>query len=464
MTTVESFTDEGQEIIWNVPDAVSEIIIEAYGARGGTGSASVTGSDVDSQSVTEASGENGGFAAGTYTVSPGDTVTMRIGERGGLGGWPDGGGTRTEAASNPDGTINVTAEGGEGGGSTRVDVEGVTVVHAGGGGGGGAAGAGENSEGASASDAGAGGYAHTQNGEDASATANYSASFSEYMATSTAGGGSSSGGSPFGSSTALEDVAIVAAASSGGGGGGDQAGDGGGVDTARDNFAVSSASGGGGSGTAYVDSTATSPNTSNDATSPNNGSNGEVLIKYEQPPSPPSDLVVTGGSDQSVLEWTNDPDGYDEIEVYRATQSGGETVVDYSLVDTIDGAAESYTDDDNGAGLLDGERYYYRLRPLAGGSSLGWSNEADATTDTPAPTDLSHPVVEDKSAEYAWTANHDNGETRVEYRRAGEGDDWTTYETVDHETETATVDGLLTGEQYEGRVVAQTDHAETEDV
>jgi hypothetical protein len=460
----ETFTDDGQEVTWTVPGGVAEITIEAWGAAGGDGQINISGEDSDPAFLATGQGGLGSYVSGSVAVAGGDTVTMRIGEDGADGGWPDGGTgfTETRDESNPDQTI--TAEAGDGGGSTAVEVEGDELLRAGGGGGGGAAGMGTTDDATGGASVGSGGDANGGSGGDGSSDA----SFEFGSASASASGGSGSAGGEFaenGNTASVgESGQEQGAAASGPGGGGDSGGGAGGVDTDSGNVVVAAAAGSGGAGDEFIAGSVSNTSTQNGTTSPNNGTAGQVTISYVQPPDPPSDFSVTGEGRECSLTWTNDPDGYDEIKVYRATQSGGETAADYTLVDTLDGTAESYTDDDNGAGLLDGERYYYRLRPLAGGSSLGWSNEDDATTVIPAPENLTHPVVGDESAAYAWTATHNNGETRVEYRRANEGDDWTTYETVDHETETATVDGLLTGEQYEGRVVAQTDHAETEDI
>jgi len=83
---------------------------------------------------------------------------------------------------------------------------------------------------------------------------------------------------------------------------------------------------------------------------------------------------------------------------------------------------------------------------------------ASVVTALPAPTGLSHSNEGDESVEYSWTANHSRGETRVEYREDGKTD-WQTFSTVPYSTETETVTGLLNGQLYESRVVAQTDDA-----
>jgi len=149
----------------------------------------------------------------------------------------------------------------------------------------------------------------------------------------------------------------------------------------------------------------------------------------------------------------NSTDG--DIRIERSAD-GGTTWTEVATITDL--SATEYAD----TGLLDGQEYTYRLTRRTDHVEAK-SATMSAITVLPAPTDLTTPTIGETSAEYAWTATHNQGQTRVEYRRAGEGDSWTTYETVGNETASATVDGLLNGERYEGRVVAQTDDAETED-
>jgi len=447
-------------VTWTVPGGVAEITIEAWGGAGENGSASASGDDASVSFIGTGSKGLGGYASGTVSVTGGDVVTMRIAENGAGGGDPDGGTGYTETQSDTFPDQTVTADAGNGGGSTVVKVESNEVVRAPGGGGGGAAVmcppqtdySGNNSVG-SAGDANGGGG----NGGSSNVDGFYTTS-----ASANGGGGGFGGSSGENSNTASvgENQTGQGAAASGPGGGGSQGGRAGGTGTGRDVNAVAAAAGSGGAGDAYLAGSLSNTSTQNSVTSPDNGTAGQVTISYVQPPDPPSDLTVSGGHRECSLTWTNDPDGYDEIEIYRALTSGGETTADYTLVDTVDGTAESYTD---ATAATDGERFYYRLRGIFGGGGIGFSDEDFGATNLPAPTNLAHPTTGDESAAYEWIATHNNGETRVEYRRANEGDDWTTDETVASDVESATVDGLLNGEQYESRVVAQTEHAETED-
>jgi len=439
------------------PGRRDEITVEAYGARGGDGSGNISGPDVTLPLKTTGDGGNGGYVSGDYSVSPGDVVTMRIGGRGSDGGWPDGGDGPQRSVQDGYPEIQIDTQAGSGGGSTSVDVEGTEILRAGGGGGGGAsctAVVGLDPSGST--NIGDGGYAHTQNGGDGSTNAS-----DRYNSASATANGGGAGGSDNGGGDA-----VIAGADGegrgigvgGGGGGGDRVGYGGGVGSDGQQNLNVAAAGSGGAGTEFIHTGVSNASTQNDVTSPNNGTAGQVTIEYELPPEPPSDFTVSGGSRETTLTWTNDPDGYDSIEVYRATQSGGKETADYTLVETIGGANESYAD----SGLLDGERYFYRLRPVAGGLTLDFSNEADATTYLPAPTALNAIDERSTEADVSWTDNHNNGGVRVEYREDDAGE-WVVDQTVAREVEQATVDGLLNGQLYGIRVVAQTTDAETED-
>ncbi|WP_135830631.1 fibronectin type III domain-containing protein [Halorussus halobius] len=167
----------------------------------------------------------------------------------------------------------------------------------------------------------------------------------------------------------------------------------------------------------------------------------------------------TAIEDEIALSWTrNDNSSDGSWEIYRST--------DGSLGTEITGGLSPDTTSFTDTGLLDGERYYYTVRRVTGHASTD-GPQANAITVLPAPTEFTVSNVTDTTADYAWTATHDHGETRVEYRPTtpnGEPDeDWQEHETVSRDTETVTVDGLRNGEQYEGRVVAVTDHTATED-
>ncbi|RME15647.1 MAG: hypothetical protein D6799_05770, partial [Bacteroidetes bacterium] len=85
-----TFNYTGNIQTWTVPAGVCEIKIKAWGAGGGGG-----GTD----SYSPGNGGNGGYAEGTFTVNPGDNLSIYVGQgglpgvpcasngAGGLGGW-----------------------------------------------------------------------------------------------------------------------------------------------------------------------------------------------------------------------------------------------------------------------------------------------------------------------------------------------------------------------------------------
>jgi len=173
-------------------------------------------------------------------------------------------------------------------------------------------------------------------------------------------------------------------------------------------------------------------------------------------PAPTIDGLDATTLREITIEYALSDNSMDGDVLVERSADGGATWGEVAIVEDI--SATELVDD----GLFDGQEYTYRLTRRTDHVEAD-SPMATAVTVLPAPIDLTRASIGDTSAGYAWDATHNQGGTRVEYRRAGDGDDWITHQTVDNETEEATVDGLLTGEQYEGRVVAQTSYAEAED-
>lgn len=121
----QSFSYTGAEQTWTVPDGVTEVTVSIWGAEGGAGNGD--GSD-------PSTGGQGGYVNGTLAVTPGETLYIYVGGKGGApnGGW-NGGANGGDLSG---------ADGGGGGGASDVRQGGSTLSDraavAGGGGGGGA--------------------------------------------------------------------------------------------------------------------------------------------------------------------------------------------------------------------------------------------------------------------------------------------------------------------------------------
>lgn len=173
-------------------------------------------------------------------------------------------------------------------------------------------------------------------------------------------------------------------------------------------------------------------------------------------PKPTNVQLDATVADELTVSW-DDVSGESGYEVHLATSSGVDTT---GTPDTTTGADVTTA---TVTGLADGERYYVRVVAVDSDGDTGPdSDEQDAVTVLPAPTDLSVSNVTANGADLDWTATHDNGDTRVEYKLTSEGS-WTTASTVSRTTESASLSGLLDGQAYDVRVVAQTEHTETVD-
>ncbi|EMA69327.1 Fibronectin type III domain protein [Halorubrum aidingense JCM 13560] len=171
-------------------------------------------------------------------------------------------------------------------------------------------------------------------------------------------------------------------------------------------------------------------------------------------PSPTIDTLDTTTAREISVEYTLPDDSTDGDLTIERSEDDGATWTTIATVTDL--SATTYTD----TGLLDGEEYTYRLTRDTGDASA--ESIDSAITDLPAPTVLAPDAAGDTHLGVSWDATHNNGDTRVEYREDDSGD-WVTHTTVARDTEQATVDGLLNGQLYGIRVVAETDHAESED-
>ncbi|AGN33834.1 hypothetical protein HALG_00046 [Halorubrum virus CGphi46] len=190
----------------------------------------------------------------------------------------------------------------------------------------------------------------------------------------------------------------------------------------------------------------------------------DVLHEYTQPAAP-SGLSLDASTPREIgAAWSFNGSVTDtapsDVETYFGRAGG-----------SLDGenrqpGLDSITFD----GLRDGERYRLEVVEAVhqyrrGSKSTEWDSgraTAETTTILPAPTDLAVSGVTADSAEYAWQAKHNYGDTLVQYKPT-DADSWTTHATVARNNESATVTGLRNGEAYDVRIVANTEHTQTED-
>jgi hypothetical protein len=143
-TTTVTFTYTGAGQTFVVPAGVTQIVVEAWGAQGGTGEAVAP----DLVAVSEAPGL-GGYARSVLAVTPSEEVYVFVGGRGGhgnaTGGTPSASGFNGGAHGSGGSLATVSTSGGGGGGASDVRQGGflpedrVVVAGGGGGAGGGAA-------------------------------------------------------------------------------------------------------------------------------------------------------------------------------------------------------------------------------------------------------------------------------------------------------------------------------------
>ncbi|WP_135827295.1 fibronectin type III domain-containing protein [Halorussus halobius] len=180
---------------------------------------------------------------------------------------------------------------------------------------------------------------------------------------------------------------------------------------------------------------------------------GEVAATTDLP-SASGIALDTAIEDELTLSWTRNDNSSDGTwELLRSTDGSTGAVV--AMISDL--SQTTYTD----TGLSDGEKYYYTIRRETDHTAAE-SVQASAIALLSAPTGLSSPDQGATTIDLSWTANHDYGETRIDYKPTDQSE-WQTHGTVARETEQYTLDGLRNGELYDIRVVAQTEHTTTED-
>jgi hypothetical protein len=133
-------------------------------------------------------------------------------------------------------------------------------------------------------------------------------------------------------------------------------------------------------------------------------------IFEDLPPLAPENLRASGVTVSSItLAWDDVSGNEDGFEVERKSGLAGT----FSRIATVAAGVETYSD----GGRPEGTAYFYRVRAFNDIGDSAYSNEAELTTLSAAPTGLSATAVNSRRVDLAWT-DHSGGETgfRVERR------------------------------------------------
>ncbi|MDB2283671.1 fibronectin type III domain-containing protein [Halorubrum ezzemoulense] len=186
----------------------------------------------------------------------------------------------------------------------------------------------------------------------------------------------------------------------------------------------------------------------------------DILHEYTTPAAPSDMSLDTSVQREAAGSWSLISAFTDGVQTHFGQAGGALSTTDHPAGTTSD----DYT------GLLDGERYRLEVNEVVeqdrrGAVSNMWEGlrgATEATTILPAPTGFGVSNVTASTADYAWQSNHNYGEVLVQYKPTDAGS-WTTFATRDRNATAETVTGLRNGEAYDARVVANTEHAQTED-
>jgi len=336
------FTTPGADS-FPVPAGVTSITIKAFGPGGGSGA-----SDDALANAFGERGGGGGFAKGTITVTPLETLTLHIGGKGLGGTWVStgaggGGGGRSSVYRGATPLIIAGGGGGGGGGDNSNAASGVGGV--GGGATGGAGGDAGTATGGGGGTTSAGGALGT-GGSDGTAGGALSGGNGGNSGAATGNGGEANGGTTDGG----DGGSIVTANFAGGGGGGSGRYGGGG---GGGSVAGSAGGGGGGGGSNYVSGTDTTSTQavgavgagqgdpdyqagtgdggaklSSLSTDGNDGEDGAIVISWS------SDVIASVG--KSVDSWCG------AIPVYLDQGVIDEEVYQYCRAKVVTPAAETF--------------------------------------------------------------------------------------------------------------------------
>lgn len=272
VTTTLSYTGGSQSFV--VPAGITSVDYDVQGAQGGEG-------------IAGAVGGRGSRVTGTLTVTPGETLTVRVGGQGGdigprTGGFNGGGTGGTQGSGS-----SVSVGGAGGGGASSIARSTTPLVVAAGGGGASNSLSGGNGGGAQGADGNGGSGGTARAGKGGTPTAGGAGGSGGGGAGSGSAGGTQSGATPGtgGNGGSGGSAGIITQGGGGGGGGYRGGGGGGGLAGGGD-----AGSGGGGTTLAPLGASQTSGYRSG---------NGQVIISYANPADVVNDAsvkIVKGGS------------------------------------------------------------------------------------------------------------------------------------------------------------------------
>jgi len=178
----------------------------------------------------------------------------------------------------------------------------------------------------------------------------------------------------------------------------------------------------------------------------NGATNTIFALNAPAAPAAPTGLTATTGNAQVALSWTASS-GAASYNIYRGTSAGGES--------TTAIATEVTTTTYTNTGLTNGTAYYYKVAAVDSTGTSGYSNEASATPQVPAPSAPTGLTATAGNAQVAlaWTASSGATSYNV-YRGTTTGGESTTAIATGITTTSYTNTGLTNGSTYFYKVVA----------
>jgi hypothetical protein len=166
-----------------------------------------------------------------------------------------------------------------------------------------------------------------------------------------------------------------------------------------------------------------------------------------QPPNAPGNLVATAVSPHQIdLTWQDNSDN--EVGFIIERKTGGYDA--YGQIAILDEDVTTYSN----TGLSDGSLYYYRVRAYNQAGNSEYSNDANAITPLPAPTNLVATAVSSHQINLTWQDNSDNEQVFYIERKLSCHDPFVQIATVNANLTNYSDIGLSPGTVYYYRICA----------